>query len=204
MKYLMIIFALFLFSCGNNLKINEEVEDLQEEILEDSLYMSDLELADFVLYGKQVRYITLHTMANKISYSWSQKQIEDFFHNERGWTHVGYNFVVNSDGSIYVLQPLNDNVITPSEITNGVKGKNTYSIHVATQGGWSGDDRTPEQKRAQQSLLIMLKAICPGALVVSHSSFIGVSKNCPWYCAQEEFNSLNYDVIDSSLFDELK
>lgn len=65
-----------------------------------------------------------------------------------GWKADGYHFFIYEDGTVVQLNPL-------ASITNGVKGFNSRSIHIAYQGGVNRqnvheavDTRTEAQKAA--------------------------------------------------------
>jgi len=65
-----------------------------------------------------------------------------------GWKVDGYNFFIYEDGTVIQLNPL-------ATVTNGVKGFNAKSVHIAYQGGVDRknvtkavDTRTEAQKAA--------------------------------------------------------
>lgn len=97
---------------------------------------------------RRVRRIVLHCTSG-----WNNQttqSINDHWRNNLGWKQVGYHRLINNDGTIEKLAPL-------SEITNGVAGYNSDSVHICYKGGLVsvkdgkytyGDTRSPEQKEA--------------------------------------------------------
>lgn len=71
-----------------------------------------------------------------------------FWKKTLGWRHPGYHFFIDYDGTVHQLAPINN-------VTNGVKGYNSHSVHISYRGGVRKDNnkiaedtRTPEQKAA--------------------------------------------------------
>lgn len=87
--------------------------------------------------------------------------IKKFWSSVLGWKAPGYHYFVYEDGSVEQLASL-------SQVTNGVRGFNSHSVHIAYQGGVergnvkrAKDTRTPQQKQAIkstiQNVLLQLK-----------------------------------------------
>ena len=112
---------------------------------------------------------------------------EDFrkWHKRKGWSDIGYHFVVRLDGTIQDGRPI-------EKIGAGVRGYNSNSIHVVYTGGVDEnikpkDTRTPEQKEALRFKLMSLKQQFPEAEILGHRDFEGVRKACPSFPAKEEY-----------------
>tara|TARA_Y100001963_G_scaffold152551_1_gene237608 strand:- start:358 stop:1254 length:897 start_codon:yes stop_codon:yes gene_type:complete len=109
---------------------------------------------------RRIDYIVLHCTAG--SQNQSIASIKSFWKNTLGWKNPGYHFIIKANGEIVQLAPL-------SQIVNGVKGKNANSIHISYTGGQHGiDNRTCEQKEAQEKKVRELKCQFPNAKVVGH------------------------------------
>jgi len=75
------------------------------------------------------------------------ESIKSYWRNTLGWKQVGYHKLINLDGSIENLAPLDT-------VTNGVRGYNSDSIHICYKGGLIstspkyvyGDTRSDKQK----------------------------------------------------------
>jgi N-acetylmuramoyl-L-alanine amidase len=105
-----------------------------------------------------------------------------------GWRNPGYHIIIRPDGSLVRLAEDN-------EITNGVGGHNSNSIHVCYIGGVDSQNRPIDNRTHQQreSLLIVLrfwKRLYPGARIMGHRNFPGVSKACPSFDALNEYKNI--------------
>jgi N-acetylmuramoyl-L-alanine amidase len=81
------------------------------------------------------------------------------------------------------------------EITNGVKGYNSTSIHFSYIGGIDAtgkpkDTRTPKQKESLLYLIKQAKKQFPNAIVQGHKDFKGVAKACPSFEAKTEYKNI--------------
>jgi len=103
----------------------------------------------------------------------------------RGWDRLGYYAIIHRDGHREILTPNNlDNIITADEMTWGVAGINSQSVHVVLEGGKGplSDFRyhfTDDQD-------IELFAFCkltilhhPEIVIVGHNQF--AEKSCPGF-----------------------
>lgn len=85
-------------------------------------------------------------------------------HRQRGFTSIGYHFVIYRDGTLHLGRPV-------TEVGAHVRGYNRYSIGVAYVGGLASDGRTPkdtrtpEQRQALRNLLARLKSRFTGARI---------------------------------------
>lgn len=84
------------------------------------------------------------------------KAILRYWKEKYGWKQPGYHYIIPPDGKIIQLQP-------ETQMTNGVKGFNQNSIHIAWIGGRSletgkyVDNRTNEQKHSLYTVIEFLK-----------------------------------------------
>lgn len=107
----------------------------------------------------------------------------DQWHKQRGWSGIGYHYVVALDGCIEYGR----------EITKQgahVKGHNKGSIGICYIGGCDSamnakDTRTPEQKESLLLLLKTLKKMHPDATIHGHNEF--ANKACPSFDAYNEY-----------------
>jgi N-acetylmuramoyl-L-alanine amidase len=88
------------------------------------------------------------------------------------------------------------NLAKYEQITNGVKGYNSNSIHFSYIGGIdeSGrpkDTRTLKQKESLLYLVKQAKKQFPNAIVQGHKDFKGVAnKACPSFDAKNEYKAI--------------
>lgn len=122
------------------------------------------------------------------------------WHKRKGWSDIGYHFVVTLNGKIEIGRPI-------EEIGAHVKGFNSNSIGIVYTGGLDKarnpkDTRTPEQKESLLILIKTLKKMFPNAIVQGHRDFSPdkngdgiISKNewlksCPCFDARLEYSEI--------------
>ena len=93
---------------------------------------------------RNIKYIIIHCTAT--SQKATLESIKDYWRKTLGWNIGGYHYLIFPNGKIEKLYPL-------SQITNGVKGYNSESIHISYVGGIDSngkaiDNRTPSQKES--------------------------------------------------------
>ena len=110
----------------------------------------------------------------------------DKWHRQRGWTGIGYHYVIYLDGTIHKGR---DEDLVGAHCL----GQNANSIGICYVGGLSKDGtpkdtRTPEQKLALIDLLKALKRKYPEATIHGHREF--AAKACPCFDAKDEYKNL--------------
>jgi N-acetyl-anhydromuramyl-L-alanine amidase AmpD len=145
---------------------------------------------------RDIDYIVVHCSATSFGKDLDVEDI-DRMHKRRGWSGVGYNYVVKLDGTIQNGRPL-------EKIPAHVKGFNHNSIGICYIGGLDengkpSDTRTDKQKEALLFKLLTLKRLFPYAKIVGHRDLSpdkdgdGVVerhewlKSCPCFNASEEY-----------------
>lgn len=97
----------------------------------------------------------------------------------RGWTDIGYHYVIHLDGSIHRGRE-------ESKIGAHCTGQNADSIGICYVGGLAADGktpkdtRTPAQKESLEKLVEEIKKRYPGVKVYGHRDFTKL-KACPSY-----------------------
>ena len=107
----------------------------------------------------------------------------DSWHKERGWSGIGYHYVIKLDGSIEYGRDIN-------KTGAHVKDHNKGSIGICYIGGCdlamdAKDTRTYEQKESLLLLLKTLKKMHPSATIHGHNEF--AAKSCPCFNAYNEY-----------------
>lgn len=130
---------------------------------------------------RTITHIVLHCTATPQTAT--VKSIQNYWKNSLGWKSPGYHHIIKPDGTVVDLLPID-------QISNGVAGHNANSIHISYIGGIDGkgnaiDNRTPSQIQAQIELLKKYKVMFPGAVILGHRDFVGVSKKCPSFDVKE-------------------
>lgn len=129
--------------------------------------------------------IIVHCSATKEGKKFTANDITRW-HKERGFTTIGYHYVVLLDGMIQQGR-------AESIMGAHCSGQNAHSIGVCYIGGLDKqgnpkDTRTPEQKDALLALLKRLKADYPNAKIYPHYKF--ANKACPCFDAENEYKTL--------------
>lgn len=110
------------------------------------------------------------------------------WHIQRGFSDIGYHYVIYRDGSIHLGRDVN---ISGAHCTN----HNSISIGICYIGGRESggfkrtkDTRTDAQKKAIFKLLRELKALYPNATIHGHNEF--ANKDCPCFDVKGEYAKL--------------
>lgn len=111
----------------------------------------------------------------------------DRWHRQRGWSQIGYHYVVRLDGTIERGRP-------ESVVGAHCQNHNRHSIGICYVGGLAADGVTPkdtrtlEQRATLYALLKSLHESYPCALIVGHNTF--AAKACPCFDAVKEYAAL--------------
>ena len=136
---------------------------------------------------RKINKIILHCTATPEGRHVSVDDIRRW-HIDRGWSDIGYHYVIDLHGMIHEGRPLH----RPGAHT---KGHNSNSIGVAYVGGMDidmscpMDTRTDEQKETLDFFLKYLKNIYPNAEIFGHRDFS--SKDCPSFDARSEYKNIS-------------
>jgi len=116
--------------------------------------------------------IVIHCTASRAGQDLRAADI-DKMHQERGFACIGYNFVIDLDGTVEDGRPLTRDGAHCN--TAGLSGKsyNKHSIGIVYVGGLDengnpADTRTPEQKQALADLVYRLINEYPIVEVIGH------------------------------------
>lgn len=135
---------------------------------------------------RNIKELIVHCSATPEGKDFTVNDIRKW-HLARGFSDVGYHYVIYRDGSIHVGR---------NESVSGAHctGHNTISIGIcyigglATDGKTPKDTRTPAQKASLIKLLKELKAKYPKAKIYPHYKF--AAKACPSFNAEEEYKNI--------------
>jgi N-acetylmuramoyl-L-alanine amidase len=135
---------------------------------------------------RDIDKIIIHCSATPEGVHFDASRI-DKWHRDRGWSGIGYHYVILLDGTIEYGRDIKKNGAH-------TLGHNTGSIGICYIGGMdkemknAKDTRTDEQKESLILLLKTLKKFHPGATIYGHRDFS--SKKCPSYDAKKEHENL--------------
>jgi len=135
---------------------------------------------------REIDKIIIHCSATPEQVHFDASRI-DKWHRDRGWSGIGYHYVILLDGTIEYGRDI--------EKTGAhTLGQNTGSIGICYIGGMdkemksSKDTRTDAQKDSLLLLLKTLKRFHPDAKIYGHRDFS--SKSCPSFDAKTEYENL--------------
>ncbi len=145
--------------------------------------------------------IVLHCSATKPSQVNVDRDLIDAWHKAKGWSGIGYHFVIKRDGTLQVGRPL-------EEVGAHVEGFNSHSVGICMVGGLDENGKgviadryafTTSQWITAHTLIPMLRKIWPDARVVGHRDLSPDKdgdgtveqsewlKTCPGFDAAKEF-----------------
>ena len=131
---------------------------------------------------RQINKIIIHCSATPEGRKTSAEEIKSS-HLERGFSDIGYHYIVHLDGSISYGRNI-------EKIGAHSRGQNKMSIGVCYIGGLdecldAKDTRTPQQKESLLILLKTLKKLHSKAVIYGHRDFS--EKACPSFNAFDEY-----------------
>ncbi|WP_172914049.1 N-acetylmuramoyl-L-alanine amidase [Capnocytophaga canis] len=142
---------------------------------------------------RSIKYLVVHCSATPEGREHTAKDIARW-HKQRGFTEIGYNYVIRLDGTIELGRDVD-------KIPAHVEGFNANSIGIVYIGGVSSpnpsegggkpkDTRTKGQKQSLLQLLKELRKLYPTAKIWGHRDFPNVKKACPCFDAKKEYNNI--------------
>lgn len=165
------------FQKANGLKVDGIVGDVT---------WSKIVGSGLVKSNRTINEIIVHCSATPEGKDFTVEDITRW-HKQRGFTTIGYHYVVYRDGSIHDGRGVN---VSGAHCT----GHNSHSIGicyiggVAAEGKTAKDTRTESQKTSLLKLLKDLKRLYSSASIRGHRDF--ANKECPSFDATKEYSSL--------------
>ncbi len=135
---------------------------------------------------RNINKIILHCSATREGQDISTETIRGWHVNERGWSDIGYHFVVLLDGTVDKARPV-------KRQGAHVRGKNKGSIGICYIGGCDADmnpkdTRNEAQKKSLEEIITYLMESYDDATLHGHNEFS--SKACPSFNVQEVYKEL--------------
>ena len=125
---------------------------------------------------RKINKIILHCSATCEGQAFTAKDI-DRWHRKRGYTTIGYHYVILLDGTVEIGRP-------EEQPGAHCKGHNAHSIGICYIGGLdkegcAKDTRTEQQRQAMKQLIADLQQRYPNTTVHGHREF--ANKDCPCF-----------------------
>lgn len=135
---------------------------------------------------RTINKLIVHCSATREGQDITVDTIRDW-HLKRGWSDIGYHYVVKLDGTIETGRSV--------ELMGAhVKGHNKDSIGICYIGGVEADGKTPKDTRTDKqkdsllNLLVTLKHVYGDISVYGHRDFS--TKACPSFDATSEYKNI--------------
>lgn len=109
------------------------------------------------------------------------------WHKERGFSDIGYHYVVHLDGRVEDGRDVN---IAGAHCS----GHNSRSIGICYIGGMTADNKSPKDTRTNAQRIALKKTLCalrmmyPKAKICGHRDF--AAKACPSFDATTEYKNI--------------
>jgi len=130
--------------------------------------------------------IILHCSATREGQHITVETIRQW-HLKRGWSDIGYHYVIYLDGSIHKGRPI-------EKVGAHTSGQNTGSIGICYVGGVEKDGKTPKdtmtdlQETAMVNLIKALREEYGNMTLHGHNEF--AAKACPSFKVYEKYDWL--------------
>ena len=152
---------------------------------------------------QDIEAIVIHCSATREGVDVRASDI-DKWHKERGWSMIGYNYVIDLDGTVEIGRPLSMSGAHCADKGFSGKSYNLHSIGICYVGGLdknghSKDTRTDAQKLSMHKLVMELIEKYPITDVLGHRDASPdkngdgvITKNewvktCPCFSVRDEF-----------------
>ena len=128
---------------------------------------------------RQIKFLVVHCTATKPSHDVGVDIVRKW-HRQRGWSDVGYHYIIRRDGRLEAGRP-------EAIVGAHVAGHNKYSIGISLSGGVNENTLQPEmnytdaQMETLEEWLKDAKKRFPDAVIQGHRDFSGVAKACPCF-----------------------
>ncbi len=147
---------------------------------------------DQIKTTRKINRIILHCSATPEGRDVKTETIRSW-HLERGWSDIGYHFVIELDGEIVPGRDIN-------RTGSHAKGFNTGSIGICYVGGCDSDMKPKDTKTAKQNealaaMVIMLQSEYPNAEILGHCDLPNVSKACPSFSVADFVSNLGKNLF---------
>jgi len=127
---------------------------------------------------RRIEQIVIHCSATNPNQDIGVKEI-DAWHKKRGWSGIGYHYVIRRNGEIEKGRP-------DDKPGAHVQSHNARTLGICLVGGLGNDNRakpayTSEQWQTLELLVRHIKTQHPTAEVLGHRDFPNVNKACPCF-----------------------
>ena len=132
---------------------------------------------ELVKSEREISHIVIHCSATIEGHYYTAKDIHQW-HLDRGWSGIGYHYVIGLAGDIKIGRDINENGAH-------VYGHNTNTIGICMIGGLGKDTEPKEDSFTKDEYMVLddmlrkLMCMYPTAMILGHRDFPDVAKACP-------------------------
>lgn len=144
--------------------------------------LTELTVSQLHTTKRKIKEIILHCSATAESKNFHASDI-DRWHKAQGWNCIGYNYVIDLDGTIEVGRNIDVSGAHAGSPHNSISMGICYIGGCAKDGRTPKDTRTPSQKESLYKLVHDLLLLYPDAKVICHNQL--AKKACPSFKIDE-------------------
>lgn len=137
---------------------------------------TELTIPQLFTKKRNIKEIILHCSATAESKNFKASDI-DKWHRAQGWNGIGYNYVIDLDGTIEIGRNIDISGAHAGAPHNSISMGICYIGGCAKDGKTAKDTRTAEQKISLYKIVHDLLLIYPTAKVICHNQL--AKKACP-------------------------
>jgi N-acetyl-anhydromuramyl-L-alanine amidase AmpD len=130
--------------------------------------------------SREIKQLIIHCADTPASMDIGAAVINQW-HKARGWSAIGYHWVIKRDGTIEPGRDLDGDGDVIEEVGAHAKGFNANSLAVCLVGGKGGFNYTSAQMRSLNFLIDDIESRYPDIEVLGHCDLPNVDKECPCF-----------------------
>ena len=137
-------------------------------------------------------YIVVHCAATPPSADIGVAEIRRWHVEDRGWSDIGYHYVIRRNGTIEPGRP-------HDVVGSHVRGHNRDSVGICLVGGVNAAgapdaNYTDAQWASLKAIVHAMTVEYPHAEVLGHHDFPGVEKACPCFVVRDWWEPLRQEI----------
>lgn len=144
--------------------------------------LTELTVSQLHTTKRKIKEIILHCSATAEGKNFHASDI-DRWHKAQGWNCIGYNYIVDLDGTIEVGRNIDVSGAHAGSPHNSISMGICYIGGCDNTGKKAKDTRTPSQKESLYKLVHDLLLLYPNAKVICHNQLC--AKACPSFKIDE-------------------
>lgn len=142
--------------------------------------------------NRKITEIIVHCTATRPAWMAGNKtsekvaEVKEWHVKGRGWSDIGYHFLIDRDGTVAKGRPITRNGAHVKGHNTGTVGVSLFGGHGAAADDMFSDHFTPVQDKALRKLLADMRSIYGPVPVTGHNQY--ATKGCPGFIVAEWLN----------------